>query len=616
MIIASLQLGFFRMLKNKISRVLLVFALLLAIHYSLGIFPFGQKSAHKEPTYISYTDFSKRLDSGDFETIRQTTGTSKVVGEAKDKSLVYTNLPSTNNVLEKAQEKNVNVEITDAPQPSPFASFFSMGIIFLPVFLLIGFYYWMMRRQESQRSSGTEFLNRTVQKTKRCIDPKENKIRLTDVAGSEEIYHDVFEIVDFLKNSDVFQRVGARSPKGVLMSGPPGTGKTLLAKAIAGEAGVPFYSASGSDFMEMFVGVGASRIRDLFQDAQANAPAIIFIDEIDAVGRARSQGNMGNEERENTLNALLTEMDGFTEKTNVVVIAATNRSDILDKALTRPGRFDREVVLSLPDMKSRQSILEVHGRKIPAANDVDWQAIAKGTPGFSGAELANLVNEAAVLAAREKNSLVYNYHFNEARDKILMGVRLGTLTNKSERELVAYHEAGHAVVARFTKTSNPVYKISIMPRGRALGVTVQLPTEDSYHNHGYNRLLDDIAVLMGGRAAEQVALNEKTIGASNDFMRATVIARRIVASWGMDNDLGPISVDGENGSDWAQLNVWSEKTKMDVDERVSKLLKQQYDLACNILIENRSLLDEVAKILVDKETVEADEFENIVKQFI
>lgn len=605
------------MLNNKYMRFGLIAVVILSLHFAFVIFPFARPQNSQPPaTYVSYTDFHKQVENAEFSSLIQESGSNKIVGQNKTGSSVYTNLPTENNVVSLAQANGIAVEIRDPVPESVLGKVLGALLFLTPALLIVGVMLYMMRRQSEMSMKGPEMLSKAVKGNKTFIDPKDNPFRLNDVAGNEDIKKEVSEIIDFLKSPEVYQRVGARSPKGVLMSGPPGTGKTLLAKAIAGESGVPFYSASGSDFMEMFVGVGASRVRQLFENAKANAPAIIFIDEIDAVGGSRSQQNYGSDERYQTLNALLVEMDGFTTNSNVVVIAATNRADMLDDALTRPGRFDREVSLSLPDINGRTDILKIHGRNVPVANNVDWREVAKATPGFSGAELANLVNEAAVLAGREKETLVYRHHFTEARDKILMGVRLGTLKNEDERNLVAYHEAGHAIVARFTKHSEPVHKISIMPRGRALGVTVQLPKEDSYNNHGYNKLIEDIAVLMGGRAAERVALNEQTVGASNDFMRATVIARRIIASWGMDDELGPMSVDGENGHDWAQHNVWSEETKRNIDARVKDLLKRQYALACDILTNNRALLDAVAKALVDRETVEGDEFEEIVQKFI
>lgn len=604
------------MFNNKYARLILIVCVIASLHYAFGIFPFARQETQNTPSYVSYTDFHKEVASSEFTSLIQESGSNKIVGQRKDGKSVYTNLPSENNVVSLAQANNIAIEIRDPVPESALSKILGVLLFLTPALLLVGFMLYMHRRQSEMSMRGPEILSKAVKGNKTFIDPKDNPYRLNDVAGNDDIKKEVSEIIDFLKSPEVYQRVGARSPRGVLMSGPPGTGKTLLAKAIAGESGVPFYSASGSEFMEMFVGVGASRVRSLFESAKSNAPAIIFIDEIDAVGGSRSQQNQGGEERYQTLNQLLVEMDGFTTSSNVVVIAATNRADMLDSALTRPGRFDREVTLSLPDFNGRVDILKVHGKNIPVATNVDWEDVARGTPGFSGAELANLVNEAAVLAGREKETLVYRHHFQEARDKILMGVRLGTLKNEDERKLVAYHEAGHAVVARFTKHSEPVHKISIMPRGRALGVTVQLPKEDSYNNHGYNKLIEDIAVLMGGRAAERVALNEQTVGASNDFMRATVMARRIIASWGMDEELGPISVDGEHGHDWAQHNVWSEETKRDIDGRVKKLLKQQYALACEILTTNRALLDAVAQELVEKETVDGDEFEAIVKKFL
>ena len=595
------------MLQSRTSRIVLVIVALLVLVMAFGPSPGrrGAKEGAQNGTYISYSDFSRRLNDEKFVSVSQKLGTMMIVATGKDGAVVHTLIPPGSPLIEEAREAGLDITIAQPDQPSLFPSLFSILIMLLPVALLIGFMYWMMRKQSENQGMprGPQMLTK-----KEWVDPRSNPHRLADVAGCDEAKAEVAEIVEFLRNPEMYERVGARAPKGILMDGPPGTGKTLLAKSIAGEAGVPFFSASGSDFVEMYVGVGAARVRALFEQAKKVAPSIIFIDEIDAVARQRSSGmSGGHEEREQTLNAMLVEMDGFAPNTNVVVIAATNRADILDQAITRPGRFDREVTLSLPDRAGRAAILAVHGKSVPIALDVDWLDIARGTPGFSGADLANLVNEAALLAARTKQNLVTRAHFAEARDKIIMGVQRSPMKNKDEREIVAYHEAGHAIIAHVLPHCAPVHKISIVPRGRALGVTVQLPEEDSY-NHSRDKLLGDITVLMGGRAAEAVALNQSTVGASNDFMRATVMARRMVASWGMDPEFGPISVDGERGNDWAGSGVWSEDIKKRVDARVQDILRSHYAQAVSILTSYRAALEEVAQALLEQETLEAEGF--------
>jgi len=565
--------------------------------------------------YVSYSDFNEQIKAGEIIMVTQKIGSPTVTGLLKGEAgRVYTRAPDQS-LLKAAQEKNIEINIEE-PESSGSGFGLQLILMLLPVLVLIGFMYWMSRKQvnEMKMMSRPDGKNGVAGAFRggEIVNPNENPHRLKDVAGCDEAKQEVSEIVDFLKNPEMYARVGARSPKGILMSGPPGTGKTLLAKAIAGEAGVPFFSVSGSDFMEMFVGLGAARVRGLFDLAKENAPSIIFIDEIDSVGRKRGGQNYGGDgEREQTLNALLIEMDGFSVSANIVVIAATNRSDVLDPALRRPGRFDREVSMSLPDRAGRRAILAVHGKNVPLALEVSLDEIAKGTPGFSGADLANLVNEAAVLAAREKSNLVTKYHFLQARDKVMMGAPRGPLKNEQERKTVAYHEAGHAVVAKFTKGANPVHKISILPRGNALGITMQLPEEDSY-NQSQEKILGDIAVLMGGRAAEDVALGQRTVGASNDFMRATVLARRSIASWGMDPDFGPVSIDGERGDDWSYANVWSEDIKREADQKVRKILSDSYTAACEVLRANIDVLHAVAKGLLEKESLEGEDFEKIV----
>jgi cell division protease FtsH len=443
-------------------------------------------------------------------------------------------------------------------------------------------------------------------------------VTFADVAGCEEAKEEVSELVEFLRDPSKFQKLGGRIPKGVLMVGSPGTGKTLLARAIAGEAKVPFFSISGSDFVEMFVGVGAARVRDMFENAKKHAPCIVFIDEIDAVGRQRGAGlGGGNDEREQTLNQLLVEMDGFEATAGVIVIAATNRPDVLDPALLRPGRFDRQVVVPLPDIRGREQILLVHMRKVPLAPDVKAEILARGTPGFSGADLANLVNEAALFAARKNKRLVDMDDFEQAKDKIMMGAeRRSLVMPEEERKNTAYHESGHAVVAKMLPKTDPVHKVTIIPRGRALGLTMQLPTEDRY-SQDRDRLLSTIAVLFGGRLAEELFMHQMTTGAANDFERATELARRMVTQWGMSDALGPM-VYGENEGEvflgrsiTTHKNV-SEATLQQVDAEIRRIIDQQYALARKLLEENRDKVEAMTKALLEWETIDADQINDIM----
>jgi cell division protease FtsH len=452
----------------------------------------------------------------------------------------------------------------------------------------------------------------------RMLDQDTNTVTFSDVAGCDEAKEEVKEIVDYLRDPSKYQSLGGRIPHGILLCGSPGTGKTLLAKAIAGEAKVPFFSISGSDFVEMFVGVGAARVRDMFEQAKKNAPCIIFIDEIDAVGRQRGAGlGGGNDEREQTLNQLLVEMDGFDTNSTVIVIAATNRPDVLDPALQRPGRFDRQVVVPLPDIRGREQILSVHMRKVPISADVNAEIIARGTPGFSGADLANLVNEAALFAARRNKRLVDMEDFESAKDKIMMGAeRKSMVMSEDEKKNTAYHESGHAVVAKLLPKSDPVHKVTIIPRGRALGVTMQLPEEDRYaYDRGY--LLDRIAILFGGRIAEEVFMHQMTTGASNDFERATQMARDMVTRYGMSDALGPM-VYGENEGEvflgrsiTTHKNV-SEATMQKVDSEIRRIIDEQYALARRLLEENRDKVEAMAQALLEWETIDADQINDIM----
>ena len=502
-----------------------------------------------------------------------------------------------------------------ASEPKDESFLTSVFVSWFPMLLLIGVWVFFMRQMQGGGKGGAFSFGKSKA---RMIDESANSVSFADVAGCDEAKEEVAELVEFLRDPSKFQKLGGRIPKGVLMVGSPGTGKTLLAKAIAGEAKVPFFSISGSDFVEMFVGVGAARVRDMFEQAKKHAPCIVFIDEIDAVGRQRGAGlGGGNDEREQTLNQLLVEMDGFEGQTGVIVIAATNRPDVLDPALLRPGRFDRQVVVALPDIRGREQILKVHMRKVPIAPDVDAQVLARGTPGFAGADLANLVNEAALFAARANKRLVDMDDFERAKDKIIMGAeRRSAVMPEEERRNTAYHESGHAVVARMLDKTDPVHKVTIIPRGRALGVTMQLPTEDRY-SQDRERLLQTIAVLFGGRIAEELFMGQMTTGASNDFQRATDLARRMVTQWGMSDELGPM-VYGEEESEiflgrqvTTHRNV-SETTMQRVDAEVRRIIDEQYALARKILEENRAKVETMTATLLEWETIDAEQIDDIM----
>jgi len=491
----------------------------------------------------------------------------------------------------------------------------SIFVSWFPMLLLIGVWIFFMRQMQGGGRGGAFSFGKSKA---RLLDESTNTITFADVAGCDEAKEEVSELVDFLRDPSKFQKLGGRIPKGVLLVGNPGTGKTLLAKAIAGEAKVPFFSISGSDFVEMFVGVGAARVRDMFENAKKHAPCIIFIDELDAVGRQRGAGlGGGNDEREQTLNQMLVEMDGFEGSVGVIVIAATNRPDVLDPALMRPGRFDRQVVVPLPDIRGREQILVVHMRKVPLSPDVKADIIARGTPGFSGADLANLVNEAALFAARGNKRLVDMEDFEKAKDKIMMGAeRRSMVMNEDERRNTAYHESGHAVVAKLMPKSDPVHKVTIIPRGRALGLTMQLPEEDRY---AYDRiyLLSRIAVLFGGRIAEELFMNQMTTGASNDFERATQMARDMVTRYGMSDALGPM-VYGENegevflGRSVTTHKNMSEATMEKVDAEIRRIIDEQYALARRLLEEQRDKVEAMAAALLELETIDADQINDIM----
>src|SRR5450830_29095 len=507
------------------------------------------------------------------------------------------------------------VKIKAKPEEEP-SLLMNIFVSWFPMLLLIGVWVFFMRQMQGGGRGGAFSFGKS---RARMLDESTNTVTFADVAGCEEAKEEVSELVDFLRDPSKFQKLGGRIPKGVLMVGNPGTGKTLLARAIAGEAKVPFFSISGSDFVEMFVGVGAARVRDMFEQAKKHAPCIVFIDEIDAVGRQRGAGlGGGNDEREQTLNALLVEMDGFEGASGVIVIAATNRPDVLDPALLRPGRFDRQVVVPLPDIRGREQILMVHMRKVPVAPDVKVDILARGTPGMSGADLANLVNEAALFAARYNKRLVDMDDFERAKDKIMMGAeRRSMVMPEQERRNTAYHESGHAVVAKLLPKTDPVHKVPLLPRARALGITMQLPVEDRY-SMDRDRLLSSIAVLFGGRIAEEIFMHQMTTGASNDFERATEMARRMVTQWGMSDALGPM-VYGENEGEvflgrsiTTHKNV-SEVTMQKVDQEIRRIIDEQYALARRLIEENSDRVEAMTKALLEWETLDSDQLNDIME---
>jgi len=492
----------------------------------------------------------------------------------------------------------------------------SIFISWFPMLLLIGVWVFFMRQMQGGGRGGAFSFGKSRAK---MLDENSNQITFADVAGCDEAKEDVSELVDFLRDPSKFQKLGGRIPRGVLMVGSPGTGKTLLARAIAGEAKVPFFSISGSDFVEMFVGVGAARVRDMFETAKKHAPCIIFIDEIDAVGRQRGAGlGGGNDEREQTLNQMLVEMDGFETGQGVIVIAATNRPDVLDPALLRPGRFDRQVVVPLPDIRGREQILNVHMRKVPIAQDVNAGIIARGTPGFSGADLANLVNEAALFAARRAGRLVEMIDFEKAKDKIVMGAERRTMVmDEEERRNTAYHESGHAILGKLLPKCDPVHKVTIIPRGRALGVTMSLPEKDKY-SYDRDYILQQISMLFGGRIAEEVFMNQMTTGASNDFERATEMARNMVTRYGMSDALGPMVYAENEGEVFLGRSVTStknvsESTMQKVDNEIRRIIDEQYQLAKRLIIENREKVEAMTKALLEWETIDADQINDIVE---
>ncbi|MGO9305303.1 MAG: ATP-dependent zinc metalloprotease FtsH, partial [Candidatus Korobacteraceae bacterium] len=563
----------------------------------------GANSGAKERD-ITFSEFLSQVDAGNVSEV--TIIGQEVRGKFKnDKASFHTTIMAGyTDMVKELRDKNVNMTVKDAQ-----AGGWPSWLLNLAPFVLLGALWFIMIRQ--MQTGGNKALSFGKSRA-RLLSMQQKKVTFKDVAGVDEAKEELKEIIEFLREAQKFQKLGGRIPKGVLLVGPPGTGKTLLARAVAGEANVPFFSISGSDFVEMFVGVGASRVRDLFEQGKKNAPCIIFIDEIDAVGRHRGAGlGGGHDEREQTLNQLLVEMDGFESNEGVILIAATNRPDVLDPALLRPGRFDRRVVVSRPDVRGREEILRVHTRKIPISDDVDLGVLARGTPGFSGADLANMVNEAALSAARQNRKTVLMWDFEQAKDKVLMGAeRKSMLLSDEEKKVTAYHEAGHALVAAMREHSDPLHKVTIIPRGMALGVTMQLPIDDK-HNYTKDYLETEIAIMMGGRIAEEMYLNQKSTGAGNDIERATELARKMVCEFGM-SDLGPLTFGKKEeqiflGREIAQHRDYSEATAIKIDEEVRRMINQGYSTAKNVLGSNHDTLVRIALALLEREVLDANE---------
>jgi len=558
----------------------------------------------------SFSDFMQAVDNGEVSEIEIQGDT--IVGTFINGSGFKTFAPDYPDLIKSLREKEVKIAVKPQEQMSWYMSIL---LSWFPMLLLIGIWIFFMRQMQM---GGSKALSFGKSKARLQSDQK-NKVTFKDVAGTDEAKEELQEIIEFLKDPKKFQKLGGKIPKGVLLMGPPGTGKTLLARAISGEAEVPFFNISGSDFVEMFVGVGASRVRDLFDQGKKNAPCIIFIDEIDAVGRHRGAGlGGGHDEREQTLNQLLVEMDGFEGNDGVILIAATNRPDVLDPALLRPGRFDRQVVISRPDIRGREGILNVHTKKIPLAEGVNISILARGTPGFTGADLANLVNEAALWAAREDQNFVTMDDFENAKDKVMMGKeRRSMIISEEEKKNTAFHEAGHALVAKLIPGTDPVYKVTIIPRGMALGLTQQLPIDEK-HTYPKEYLLNNIAVLMGGRAAEEVALNHFTTGAGNDIEKASELARKMVCDWGMSEKLGPLSYGqkGEQiflGREITQHKDYSEKTAIEIDVEVKAIVHENYRRAKTLLTDNFDILKDIAQNLLLLESLDESKIDEIVK---
>jgi len=565
----------------------------------------NESTQEKEWTFSQFMNEVEQANVQDIEKVG-----SEVKGQTINGTPFKTTVPDYEELIKVLLAKNVAIKVTE-PSQSPWLAAL---ITYAPFLLLIGFWVFFMRQMQSGGNKALSFGKSRA----RLLSSQQKKVSFKDVAGAEEAKEELQEIIEFLKEPQKFQKLGGRIPKGVLLVGAPGTGKTLLARAIAGEAGCPFFSISGSDFVEMFVGVGASRVRDLFEQGKKNAPCIIFIDEIDAVGRHRGAGlGGGHDEREQTLNQLLVEMDGFESNEGVILIAATNRPDVLDPALLRPGRFDRRVIVGRPDVKGREGILQVHTKQVPLSEDVDITVLARGTPGFSGADLANLVNEAALNAARYNQKSVAMMDFEGAKDKVLMGVeRKSLIISDSEKRNTAYHEAGHALVAAMLPHADPLHKVTIIPRGMALGVTMQLPVDDK-HTYTRDFLESQIAIMMGGRVAEELFLDHMTTGAGNDIEQATEMARRMVCDYGM-SDLGPLTFGKREeqiflGREIAQHRDYSEDTAIKIDNEITRFVSEGYKESQKILKANRDTLVRIAETLLEREVLDADEVRMVIQ---
>jgi cell division protease FtsH len=594
---------------NSTFKTVILWVTLVAVAVVLWRMIQGGPNAGKDQE-IAYTQFMSELNQGNVVDVTIEGNVAR--GKLKNGSMYHSVVPATNPTLLKALDDHKDTKTTFKDSQGWN---WPMAIIQFSPFILLGVLWFVMIRQ--MQTGGNKALSFGKSRA-RLLSMQQKKITFKDVAGVDEAKEELREIIEFLREAQKFQKLGGRIPKGVLLVGHPGTGKTLLARAVAGEANVPFFSISGSDFVEMFVGVGASRVRDLFEQGKKNAPCIIFIDEIDAVGRHRGAGlGGGHDEREQTLNQLLVEMDGFESNEGVILIAATNRPDVLDPALLRPGRFDRRVVVPLPDVRGREEILRVHTRKIPLADDVDLSILARGTPGFSGAELSNMVNEAALNAARNNRKSVLMYDFELAKDKVLMGAeRKSLLLTEEEKKVTAYHEAGHAIVAALMPHADPLHKVTIIPRGMALGVTMQLPETDK-HNYTLDYLNTQIAVMMGGRLAEEIFLNQMSTGAGNDIERATEMSRKMVCEWGMSS-LGPLTFGKKEeqiflGRELSQHRDFSEETAREIDSEVRRLVNTGYERTKGIILENRDAMVRIALALLEREVLDANELKLILE---
>ena len=582
----------------------------IAIWLAIGVFMmtiFNQFSGSTRfENKLVYSQFMDQVKSGSIAKVE--IDGHNLTGITVDGKKFSTYAPTDPWLVSDLLKNNVVVDAKPEEQQSLLMNIF---ISWFPMILLVGVWIFFMRQMQGGNKGGGPF---SFGKSKaRQLDQTTNKTTFKDVAGCDEAKEEVHELVDFLKDPSKFHKLGGRIPRGVLMVGPPGTGKTLLARAVAGEAKVPFFTISGSDFVEMFVGVGAARVRDMFEQAKKSSPCIIFIDEIDAVGRSRGAGTGGgNDEREQTLNQLLVELDGFEPNSGVIVIAATNRADVLDKALLRPGRFDRQIMVSLPDIKGREEILLVHMRKIPSDVNVKADIIARGTPGFSGADLANLVNESALFAARKNKRTVDMEDFEEAKDKIFMGPeRKSLIMREEERRNTAYHESGHAVVAKLLPNADPVHKVTIMPRGWALGLTWQLPEYDTFSNFK-EKMLEEISILFGGRIAEEVFMKQMSTGAANDFDRATKLAREMVTKYGMSDKLGTMVYADDNEESFLNTKSISEATQLKVDTEIKSILDQQYKIARKLIEKNKRKVEVMAKALLEYETIDSDQIADVM----